>query len=356
MHSDRFLIFDISRAFLAFWVFYYHLEIACLGYSKTLNGAIAVDLFLVISGFLITYHWYRSELEGYKKLKVFYLKRFFRIAPLYYFLLIINYIFDEKYIELKIENSLFVLNRMPEVQNFNLYENIVNVISHFTFLFGLMPQYISTSMMPDWSLSLEMQFYFAFPFIIYVMCRHSLIAVYLVSLVIVLFAYQYVGLYEATGILGSFSQPSALIFKIHIFMGGIALAHVCLNKGNIFLWGSMALCSLAVHTSNIVPAAALMFYAGVLYADILSKFIPVFLKKSMKVLGDTSYAVYLTHVMIYIPCLNYLYSKEFFIDAPDGEKMYMASAFIIPMTYIISYILYVCIEKPSMHFGKKIIA
>jgi peptidoglycan/LPS O-acetylase OafA/YrhL len=41
-----------------------------------------------------------------------------------------------------------------------------NILTHITFLFGLFPQYASNDVLPDWSLSLEMQFYVAIPLIL----------------------------------------------------------------------------------------------------------------------------------------------------------------------------------------------
>ena len=57
------------------------------------NGALGVNIFFIISGFLIT-TLLKHELEAYGKisLKAFYMRRIIRIFPAYYFLLLVYFI------------------------------------------------------------------------------------------------------------------------------------------------------------------------------------------------------------------------------------------------------------------------
>ena len=91
---------DALRGFLAFWVFYGHLKMASIG-REVLWGspALAVDGFMILSGFLMAYHWARREKKFptfWAQTKDFYLRRFFRIAPLYYLLVTIEFLWQEE--------------------------------------------------------------------------------------------------------------------------------------------------------------------------------------------------------------------------------------------------------------------
>jgi peptidoglycan/LPS O-acetylase OafA/YrhL len=93
----RLPFFDGIRGYASLWVM--------LGHFSTRTGfvipildspGIAVDLFMIVSGFLMTQHFFiRRELEPWQSPRtwlIFYIRRFFRIAPLYYSLLIPSFL------------------------------------------------------------------------------------------------------------------------------------------------------------------------------------------------------------------------------------------------------------------------
>ncbi|MGO7223721.1 acyltransferase, partial [Rhizobium ruizarguesonis] len=49
--------------------------------------------------------------------------------------------------------------------------SIANDLKHLTFIFVLIPQFSYSTALPDWSIGLEMQFYFALPFLIIIIGR-----------------------------------------------------------------------------------------------------------------------------------------------------------------------------------------
>lgn len=78
---------DHLRAFAIFFVFLFHYQILSSGQPEWLPdvatfGWTGVDLFFVLSGFLISSQLFDSIKNGQKiSFKVFFLKRFFRIIP-----------------------------------------------------------------------------------------------------------------------------------------------------------------------------------------------------------------------------------------------------------------------------------
>ena len=75
---------DGLRGGAALWVVVAHCGIWG-GWSFLPNPKIAVEIFMVMSGYLMAYHYAAAELKGpvntWQTAKAFWLRRFFRIAP-----------------------------------------------------------------------------------------------------------------------------------------------------------------------------------------------------------------------------------------------------------------------------------
>ena len=88
--------FDGVRGLLAVWVYLGHVANA-VGFHQYLLAAhaLAVDFFMILSGFLMIHTWKADLYHHPVNLKTtlrFYLARLFRIAPLYYLLLLVCYL------------------------------------------------------------------------------------------------------------------------------------------------------------------------------------------------------------------------------------------------------------------------
>jgi len=137
---------------------------------RNFNAKIAVDVFMIISGFLMTAgaHIRNREEPLYlvQNWARFWLRRFVRLAPAYYLSL-----------GLAVVLGPWFLGGYREWQSLNpltwtgttVYDparidySITNILLHLSFLVGLHPTYSFSTFLPDWSLSLEMQFYAVFP-------------------------------------------------------------------------------------------------------------------------------------------------------------------------------------------------
>ena len=70
--------------------------------------------------------------------------------------------------------------------------------------------------------------------------------------------------------------------------------------------------------------------------------------------SDTSYAVYLVHLMI-IYLANWTFLKnQFYISNNYLHNFILLVLFVIPVSYLIAFILYRTIEFPFIQFGKKV--
>jgi len=83
---------DGLRGLLALWVLTYHLSMTVLAKPTPWgNGAVAVDIFMLLSGFLMAYHWELRKdrfTSFFSQTIDFWIRRFFRITPVYWTLLI----------------------------------------------------------------------------------------------------------------------------------------------------------------------------------------------------------------------------------------------------------------------------
>jgi len=158
---------DTVRCFAAVSVIVYHWLPDAMGNFPLVK--FGVDLFFVLSGFLITEILLRSKkkigagnITTGGVLKSFYIKRSLRIFPIYYLLI-----------------GLLFLCRVPAV--LNNWPFLVTYTSNFH-------MYLTQTWMPPvshlWSLAVEEQFYILWPFIILLIPRKWLL--FLVSTVILL--------------------------------------------------------------------------------------------------------------------------------------------------------------------------
>lgn len=142
---------DLLRGMAASAVMLYHIVV--IGNFTTFpnwgpfeivrNGWMGVDLFFVISGFVITLSLSRENLSTPRRARLnFMTRRWFRIAPLYYFTIIVFITF--------LQPHLIFLSGKSIAAHFG---------SHLVFLHNLLPQTHGSIVGPNWTIALEMQFY-----------------------------------------------------------------------------------------------------------------------------------------------------------------------------------------------------
>jgi len=116
-------------------------------------GQLGVQLFFVASAITLCFSMlHRNE----SNLINFYIRRYFRIAPLYYFAIffyfswiILKSYYNNRPFEIPDEYSLF------------------NVLANIFFVHGFFPSSFNSSVPGGWSIATEMTFYLMFPFIFY---------------------------------------------------------------------------------------------------------------------------------------------------------------------------------------------
>ncbi len=147
---------DTLRGISIFFVVIYHLKIEILNYTLFTGGYLGVDIFFLISGYLITSILFLNSNDKQFEYTKFLKKRFLRIFPTYIILIFVTLIFgfivltQNQLVELA--NSAFA--SILFISNIH-YWNVLN-----DYFFTNIDNKNSLALLHTWSLSIEIQYYF----------------------------------------------------------------------------------------------------------------------------------------------------------------------------------------------------
>jgi peptidoglycan/LPS O-acetylase OafA/YrhL len=296
----------------------------------------------------------------------FYVRRFFRIAPLYYIILLPAFIwfnFFQATIQRFFPHTATVVYD-PTVRQLTT----ANVAMHLSFLFGLSPKYCASLIVPDWSIGLEMQFYFLFPFLMLFARKFNLGKLTLLLGSVWLISVHLIGVYIVNVPLrfGLFPQPSFFPLKAGVFLIGMLLAWAYMEQGELngraaFLVlaavGLAGFCRPFVFVSVIV-AAFLLFYreptAGLSAQALVKITRTVLANRIAGFLGNVSYGVYLSHMLILVPALSILSSHRLYAQQRASVRFLILALVVCGVAYPCSWLLFKFIETPGIQIGKSL--
>lgn len=280
-------------------------------------GHLGVQVFFVVSGFVIPYSMYKGNYT-LKKIKTFFKKRLIRLEPPYiasiFLIFILNYIFyispywHEEIIDVTWSQLLFHLGYLNSV----FQEGWINQVY--------------------WSLGIEFQYYILMAFIFYFINHKPLVwsitFVFLLSLSI-------------------FIPLESYVFNhLPFFILGILIFRFLTKKDSIYFFLFFIFITLLVISYKYEFAVEYIIAATFPFL-----FFFVF-KKSSKLggfLGDISYSLYLIHIPIGQRIIR--------VGADFTNSVYSETLLIIltlGLTMFCSYIFYLIFEKPTRNFAKRL--
>ena len=335
---------DGLRAIAVCAVIFYHAEIKILGHSIFKGGFIGVDIFFVISGYLITSIILKELVTtGAFSFKHFYERRVRRILPVLLFVILVSLPFAWMYL---LPNDLIDFSKSI------LYS--IGFSSNFYFHYSGL-EYGGAGLegnpfLHTWSLSVEEQFYILFPVILLITFKY--IRKYLIHTLIIGFIIS-LGLAEWT----SRNYPSASFYFLHTRMwellAGSILAYFEITKGRrssikslnlilpfvgLFLIGHSILSfndnmfHPSFYTvSPIIGVCLIIWFAD--STEIVTRFLST---KIFVGIGLISYSLYLWHYPIFVFIVKFnLINLNFF-----------TKFLLIISIFLLSIFSYYFIEKP----------
>ncbi|SIR22359.1 acyltransferase family protein [Chryseobacterium sp. RU33C] len=319
------------RAVAFLLVFIFHLNSGWLP-----GGFLGVDVFFVISGYLMTSIILHQKEKKTFSFIDFYSKRLKRIVPVYFFVLLcISLVGSYIYMSVDI-NTLkqSILKSAIFISN--------NHFSAGNSYFGA--KMVENPLLHTWSLSVEMQFYFFLPLLLIFINKKYLPAVIL-GLIIFLSLYTTYKLIFWNSKGHTYFSLSARIpeFLVGSFFS-ISLGNLDLIKRKkqniiaVFCVVVLSVCSFVINENSNFPgilalvpciaAAGLLSLKNNMVSDFLGQRIPVYI-------GELSYSLYLWHW----PVMAFIRYKF------DTYDFSVTQIFIVCVaTFILSYLSYTFIE------------
>ena len=319
------------RAVAFLLVFIFHLDKGWLS-----GGYLGVDLFFVISGYLIT-TIILSDIEHHRfSFFNFFEKRFKRILPAYFgYLLSVAFFGAFVWLYRDIDSFTKAL-----IQSGSFVSNVY--FSQGESYFGA--KLSENPLLHTWSLSLEMQFYLLLPFVIFFF-RHFLLPVLLILVVLLTIysSYEIYFLDNQQKIYFSLISriPEFLIGSVYaiIFKNGVDLSRVKNNFIAIVSLSMLIFCAYFYTEDTSFPGVLALFpcVAGANILVMRNNIITEFLScKVLVFIGELSYSLYLWHwgIMAFVRYAN---------DSYDFSAVQML--FVVVVTFVLSYVSYYLLEK-----------
>ncbi|CAM3125897.1 acyltransferase family protein [Streptobacillus felis] len=309
------------------------------------GGFLGVDLFFVLSGYLIT-----SILIEKNNLNIieFYYKRFKRLFPVSFTMLIILIVI------LGLTNTEWLLKERSNILHSFIYNsNLHSVLSKSSYFDNFT---IASPVKHLWSLAIEMKFYIFFPLIFLTKFGRKYIREILITLcVISLLTLNVLYIVDSKNLSIIYYLLITRIYALCI--GGIFATFISLSKlsrMNIPLLSKVLgfiLLGLSIFTMTFIDEQSVFLYKylGVLGYSIIFGFIILFLSRSkilglFNYIGKLSYSVYIWHYVIFVLTTPY----EEYLEPNFNNAMLR-----IAITFLISILSFHFIEEPIRKNGFK---
>jgi peptidoglycan/LPS O-acetylase OafA/YrhL len=332
-------------------------------------GEWGVDLFFVVSAFLLSEYFWRPK--SARSLRVFYTRRFFRIGPPYYVMLV-----------------LLVLFSAPASAVFSAH-GFKQILVNLTFTQGLSPYYVSTFGVNGvlWTLTLEVLLYLTLPVLAWLIGRRPIIAgSILISIGV---AYRLWVSHWADGLisryfhLGPTNEFIMRLFVMRQYLGilpvfviGI-LARWLVVRGPLRNWSAKpisrgpvllllaALVPGVLFLKSIYRASSYTHTVWFVAFDVIvaALFVPVLLLASKPItstssvlfglgrwFGERSYSLYLWHFPIILAVFEMGASEH----PATTDHIVWRILLITGLILLFSQFGYVLVEKPGIAYGQKV--
>jgi peptidoglycan/LPS O-acetylase OafA/YrhL len=353
-YSEKQLELEGLRGILALWVVAFHVVAICgpeipKGVLVLVDGGHAVDVFIILSGFVIA-SLVVTRQESYE---VFIARRILRIFPVY-FVCVLAAIFLQ-------QDGL-----MPKRYQQDDYVSLL--IVHLLLLQGAIPESLisgasSAFLNPTWSTSLEWQFYLVAPFFIRFVLKGFVGLLLSALLVALLYKSMSVLNVSLGGMSGAF-----LLSKLSLFWIGIVsyLAFLrATREAELRNTGIALFAVVLVVFSYAAPISRILgFLIWILVFSLMLqirngvdlkilKLVKTLRLRPVVGLGAISYPLYLSHEPVIWICKSLVEVHLQTTQSWHGTAL--VALFSMPLSILLSIVLHRTLEKPAIAYGKKLL-
>lgn len=334
IHSIQYL-----RAVAALMVVFHHLIIQIDVYEVVLNtisvGAAGVDVFFVISGFVIWFVTHGKDVS----VGEFFAKRVIRVVPIYWL------------ITLVIASAATAAPYMFKSTQFEFAQLIQSLFFVPHYSLGL-PGNVYPILVPGWTLNYEMFFYLVFGLLLVAPRQIPMILLSAFSVLV---------------ILGIVFEPQNALLKTYTsgllleFVAGVFIAKAYTERKLKQLPSMLGVLLLVAGAAGLLATAQVnpfgslrALYWGVpgmmmvLGAVIIEANGSVLKSRVLHLLGDASYSIYLTHILA-LGVYRVIWSKLITPEATAGQMIiFVAGGLLVAVAGGI--IFHLMVEKPVTRF------
>ncbi len=328
------------RAVAVLLVLFYHLE-----YHWASAGFLGVDIFLVISGYLISRNLMDDMAVGSFSFRIFYTRRFKRLFPALFVTLALSVIAGY----FTLTPSGFSQLGGSVIAGTFFYSNIffLGETGYFD------TEAVFKPLLHIWSLSLEEQFYFVWPLILFIVFRYARKMVFPVTFIIAVVSIyisetQNTNSPERTFYLLQFRMFEFLLGALCIWIEKLPLkrivSEIFVGSGLIMIFFSAVVFTVRTPMPGIltlVPCGGAMLIiiaGGTKYTGFVLR------NKLMEIIGKTSYSVYLVHWPLIV------YYKFYTLN----ELSIYSQGFLGLASLVLGFIMWKTVENTLRGFTREI--
>lgn len=316
-------------------------------------GKIGVQLFFFISAYTMCLSMNKHKEEH--SIRNFYIRRFFRISPLYYVGITIY----------------FVVSMIPFMQHgvviadHEAYSTF-NVLSNIFFVHGLIPSANNSIVPGGWSIGTEMLFYIFFPFIFMMYGRIGYKMNYVAPFLSLLLANAFllvVWQFENGVLTNSFFYYN-ILNQLPVFIVGISYYHIektgSLNFSkafNVMAFLILIFISFVLMYKMEFNVSLSVFVAGISFIFLLNFFKQIdYQFPLLQRLGQLSFSIYIFHFLFAFPLVIFI-TRILSASFPIGPYPLFLISILVTLTcsMLVAQLSEKLIEKPGIRLGKLVI-
>jgi peptidoglycan/LPS O-acetylase OafA/YrhL len=328
-------------------------------FKLAFTGQRGVELFYMISAFTLCLSLDAKREERYPLLNYF-IRRFFRIAPLFYLVIIVNLILKHVSAPYSSQRNLGALD----------------IVLGFLFLNGARPHAMTNVVDGGWSIAVETTFYLLLPLLFkYLNSVRRLIVVFAIAAPALKFICFQLASRSMNGFVAEYFTLFWFPVQFPIFALGMLTyfiwkryinGHVFLSEGRQDISLSLLLGSAIVYWACLPFGNLNLYVSSFLFVPLILGLSvsgwKVFVNRFTRFLGKISYSLYLLHFFLLLLTDAFLHRLDQVSGHPISKHVYGHSAgmllvfvFLICVSVPFCYLSWRFIETPGINLGKKLI-